>query len=119
MSFSEQSSDGFYTTNPYSYALETTRAIASDEYYTTKNNTIDGLSNNYPLTYNIFNELAHTGNEAKSRNFSGNVGIDIDILKGLKLQTLFGSAMLILLTINGRTNVLIISLVFVDMIMVR
>ena len=90
LSFSEQSSDGFYTTNPYSYALETTRAIASDEYYTTKNNTIDGLSNNYPLTYNIFNELAHTGNEAKSRNFSGNVGIDIDILKGLKLQTLFG-----------------------------
>lgn len=36
LSFSEQSSDGFYTTNPYSYALETTRAIASDEYYTTK-----------------------------------------------------------------------------------
>ena len=56
LSFSEQSSDGFYTTNPYSYALETTRAIASDEYYTTKNNTIDGLSNNYPLTYNIFSD---------------------------------------------------------------
>lgn len=90
LSFSEQKSDGFYTTNPYTYALQTTRAIGPDEYYTTQINTIDGLSNNYLLTYNIFNELAHTGNEAKSRNFSGNVGIDVKIWKGLTLQTLFG-----------------------------
>lgn len=90
LSYSDNSSDGFYTVNPYTYALQTSRAIGSDEFYTTRVNTIAGLTNNYPLSYNIFNELNHTGNQAKVRNFSGNIGLDIDFLKNLKFSTLFG-----------------------------
>jgi TonB-linked SusC/RagA family outer membrane protein len=91
LSLSETTNDGFYTTNPYSYALDTSRAIGANEYYTSFVNTIAELSSNYALKYNIFNELSHTGSNAKVRNFSGSFGVDVDILKNLKLQTLFGA----------------------------
>lgn len=90
LNLSEQNSEGFYTTNPYLYAMNTSRAIGKDEFYTTKVNTILGLFSNYPLTYNIFNELSHTGNEAKSRGFRGSLGINANLLKGLKMDALLG-----------------------------
>ena len=90
LSFAENSNDGFYTTNPYSYAMETSRALDPDVYYTTNLSTFPGLGQNYQLTYNIFNELQHTGAEAKVRSFSGNVNIIYDILKNLKFDTTFG-----------------------------
>ncbi len=90
MSFAETSNDGFYTTNPYSYAMETSRALDADTYYTTNVSTFPGLGQNYLLSYNIFNELQHTGSEAKVRTFSGNINIIYDILKNLKFDTTFG-----------------------------
>lgn len=90
LSFSEQDVNGFYTTNPYTYALNTSRAIGKDEYYTTKVNTIQGLSSNFPLSYNIFNELDHTGNEAKSRSFRGSVSLNANITRDLKFDALVG-----------------------------
>ena len=57
LSFAENSNDGFYTTNPYSYALSTSRALDPDTYYTTNLSTFPGLGQNYQLSYNIFNEL--------------------------------------------------------------
>lgn len=90
LAFSERSADGFYTTNPYSYALNTSRAIGADEYYTTQINTIQGLSSNHALTYNIFNELKHTGNEAKSRTVNASLGANITLTRDLKADLLFG-----------------------------
>lgn len=90
LSFAENSNDGFYTTNPYSYALSTSRALDPDTYYTTNLSTFPGLGQNYQLSYNIFNELQHTGAEAKVRNFSGNLNVIYDILKNLKFDTTFG-----------------------------
>ncbi|MCH3995048.1 MAG: SusC/RagA family TonB-linked outer membrane protein [Prevotella sp.] len=88
LNFSNQDNDGFYTTNPYTYALQTSRTVSPDEYYTTQVNQIAGLSGNYPLKYNIFNELQHTGNKAKVREFNGSIGLNYNIMTGLKLETL-------------------------------
>lgn len=90
LSFAESSNDGFYTVNPYSYAMETSRALDKDTYYTTNQSTFAGLGQNYLLSYNIFNELNHTGADAKVRSFSGNVNVIYDILKNLKFDTTFG-----------------------------
>lgn len=90
LSFSETTSEGFYTVNPYSYAMTTSRALSPDTYYTTSLSTFAGLGQNYLLSYNIFNELNHTGSEAKVRNFSGSVNVGYDILKNLKFETMLG-----------------------------
>lgn len=90
LSFSESTNDGFYTVNPYSYAMTTSRALSPDTYYTTNLSTFSGLGQNYQLSYNIFNELNHTGSEAKVRNFSGSVNVNYDILKNLKFESTFG-----------------------------
>ena len=90
LSFAESTNDGFYTVNPYSYAMETSRALDKDTYYTTNQSTFAGLGQNYQLSYNIFNELNHTGADAKVRSFSGNVNVIYDILKNLKFDTTFG-----------------------------
>ena len=87
LSFAENSNDGFYTTNPYSYAMETSRALDPDVYYTTNLSTFPGLGQNYQLTYNIFNELQHTGAEAKVRSFSGNVNIIYDSSFGFRMSS--------------------------------
>ena len=90
LSFAENSNEGFYTTNPYTYAMETSRALDSDTYYTTSQTQIVNMPQTYQLTYNIFNELNHTGADAKVRNFSGNVNVIYDILKNLKFDATFG-----------------------------
>ena len=90
LSFSDRKSDGFYMVNPLDYALKASRAIGKDEFYTTRLTTVAGLSSNYPLTYNILNELKHTGNEAKVRQTNASVGVNAKILPELTLNTLFG-----------------------------
>jgi len=90
MAFSETTNDGFYTVNPYSYAMTTSRALAPDTYYTTNTSTFSGLGQNYQLSYNIFNELNHTGSQAKNRNFSGTVNVYYDILSNLRAEGLLG-----------------------------
>ena len=90
VSFSDRRSNGFYMVNPSDYALETSRAIAPDERYTTYTSTVPGLSSNFPLTYNIFDEIAHTGNEARIRQTNASVSINAKVLPELTLNGLFG-----------------------------
>lgn len=91
ISFSDRKSDGFYMVNPSDYALETSRAISPDEFYTTRTSTVAGLSSNYLLTYNILNEIAHTGNEVRVRQTNINVGVNAKLLPELSINTLFGA----------------------------
>ena len=90
LSFSDRKSDGFYMVNPLDYAMKASRAIGKDEFYTTRTSTVAGLSSNYPLTYNILNEIAHTSNTAKVRQMDASMGINARILPELSLNTLFG-----------------------------
>lgn len=89
LSFANQKNSGFYSSvNPYTYALQTSRAIEPDVFYTTQVGQVVGLDGSFPLKYNIFNELAHTGNDATIRSFNGQLGLDYKIIKDLRLQGL-------------------------------
>lgn len=90
LSFSDRKSEGFYMVNPSDYALSASRAIGKDEYYTTQVSTVAGLSSNFPLTYNILNEIAHTGNEVNVRQTNASLSVNGNILKDLKFNLLFG-----------------------------
>ena len=90
LSFSDRKSDGFYMVNPSDYALSASRAISKDEFYTTQYSTVPGLSSNFPLSYNILNEIDHTGNEANIRQVNASVGMNAKLHPRLTLNTLFG-----------------------------
>lgn len=91
LSFADRKSESFYMVNPFDYATSTSRAIHPDEYYTTQVTTFPGVgTSNYPLKYNIFNELNHTGNEAKVRSVNASVGLNADLLPGLRANVLLG-----------------------------
>ena len=76
--------------NPSDYALSASRAISKDEFYTTQYSTVPGLSSNFPLSYNILNEIDHTGNEANIRQVNASVGMNAKLHPRLTLNTLFG-----------------------------
>ncbi len=87
-------SDGFFTTNPYDYAYNTSRAISSDDYYpllaaTTDYNTDPTLLAS-PYTYNFLNERAQTANNSQTKNMNAMLEVKYKIIKGLEFGTLFG-----------------------------
>ena len=81
--------DGFYTVDPYSYALSTSRAIPCFDkdgglfFY----NRADGYK------FNILHELSETGNTNDRRSVNINANFNYDILPGVRFESLasFGS----------------------------
>lgn len=99
--YSTRKVDAFYsgnytgTTDPMEYALTTSRALRADEYYVrdtrkTKYQNASGkyVENENDITFNIFNELANTGNSATTKSFNGNLLLNVDIFKDLKGEIL-------------------------------
>lgn len=80
-SASQSETNAFYTgVNPEDYALNTSRTIASDEWYTINESKAqfylsDITAINRDIQYNFLNELKHTGNENKNTKFqiTGNI----------------------------------------------
>ncbi len=91
LSYSNRKAEGFYTVNPMDYALKTSRAISPDEYYTTYTTTMTAVGSNFPLSYNILNELANTGNEIIGRQMKASVSLTARITRGLQFQGSFAT----------------------------
>jgi tonB-linked outer membrane protein, susC/ragA family len=88
LSGSFKTTEAFYKTDPYNYALRTSRAIPcfdeNGEYFYYK------ARNGY--MYNILNEVDQTGNKNDSRGFNVNINLKYDILEGLRYETVLGLA---------------------------
>ncbi len=79
--------NGFHNSiSPYSYASTTSRVLPAFEengelaYYTTR----DGYK------YNVLNELAESGNGNTSNSLNVNIGLNWEIIKGLKYEMALG-----------------------------
>ena len=80
--------------SPYSYALNTSRAVPCYEengnlayyqsYYTYRYNAIDGSYNKYG--YNILNEMANSGSKNTGGTFNASLNFDFKILDWLNYQ---------------------------------
>lgn len=90
INYSNRKSEGFYMVNPLDYALKTSRAIDPEESYVTSTSTMVDLPTNYSLSYNIFNELAHTGNTVLSRQANASVDLTARLLQGLTFKGTLG-----------------------------
>lgn len=92
VNYSNRESEGFYMVNPMDYALNTSRAIHPDEFYTTAVSTVVDLPSNFPLSYNIFNELEHTGNTALVRQINASAVLKARITQNFNLQGTFATS---------------------------
>src|SRR5262249_47400841 len=82
--------NGFYQTDPFTYAQETSRAIPAFD-VNGKPMFYDRIVNGITYQYNIQNELAETGNKNDQRNINANVNLSYNIIPGLRFETLFGA----------------------------
>ena len=86
---SNQTNEGFYGVNPFSYAFNTSRSLPlynHDElYYYSKSS----FSNE--IDFNILNELATTGMETNIRRLGGLINLNAHLLNGLKYTSTFSS----------------------------
>ena len=86
ISISEANTNGFYTSDPYTYASRTNRAIpgynedGSDFYYTKGSGYL----------FNINNELANSGSSNKTLSVNANLNINYHINKNLRFNSLVG-----------------------------
>lgn len=82
----------FYNVNPLDYALKTSRAIPADSFYVTKISTVDQTGNaGVPLHYNIFNELAQTGNTTNTQDVNAIATLNYRILPGLSYTGIYNA----------------------------
>ncbi|HVW62227.1 MAG TPA: SusC/RagA family TonB-linked outer membrane protein [Puia sp.] len=82
--------NGFFTTDPFTYAQETSRAIPAFDAQG-KPAFYDLYNNGEYYKFNILNELAETGNTNDQRSYNGNVNLSYNILPGLRFESLFGA----------------------------
>lgn len=81
---SQKNTDGFYKTDPYSYATSINRAIPA----------YDSIGGNFYYTdrtgylYNVNNELANSTSSNKSLTVNASVNINYDIAKGIRFTSL-------------------------------
>ena len=81
--------NGFYIANPYSYALETSRAIPCfTEDGKRSFHMKQGVNRGY--RFNILNELDETGNTNDQRSFSMTANLDYTLLPGVRFESSFG-----------------------------
>lgn len=91
-------SDGFFSSvNPNEYAYNTSRAIPvrnADgtlfQYTTNQRNTTSGGKIHEELTYNILNEMKHTGASSDVMNMTAQLALNIDLFKGFRYRFLGG-----------------------------
>lgn len=92
---SQSETNAFYTgVNPEDYALNTSRILAADEWYSTNENkaTFVYVENSTQkkitrdIRYNFLNELEHTGNENKNVRFQVTGNLIWNILPELKYE---------------------------------
>ena len=95
MNGSVRDADGYGAgVNPYTYAMNTSRAIPAFEengerafysnYYTYQYNTLLGSKNQY--SYNIFNEMENSYSANRGTNFNASVNLSYKILSWLTYQ---------------------------------
>ncbi|MDR1274137.1 MAG: SusC/RagA family TonB-linked outer membrane protein, partial [Odoribacteraceae bacterium] len=80
------SASAFYRVDPYTYAVQTSRAIpARNE---------DGKLFYYPISgnilYNVLNELAETSNSNQQRSLNATLNVNYTPLPGLRLESMLG-----------------------------
>ncbi|OCX52060.1 SusC/RagA family TonB-linked outer membrane protein [Mucilaginibacter sp. PPCGB 2223] len=85
LSASSRTTDGFYLTDPYSYASKTSRVIPAYD----QSDNLFYYANSAGRQYNIINELNNSGSSNKQQAFNANVSARYDIIKGLTLQSLY------------------------------
>ena len=85
LSGSVSTTSGFYTVDPYGYAIKTSRTISPYGE--------DGKLFYYPsgsYLFNVLNELAETGNSNTNRNLNSSVSLNYTLIPGLRYETAFG-----------------------------
>jgi len=85
---SYRESKGYNGVDPLAYALQTNRAFSPDDFIPKSTALSDYASNELaivppPITYNVRNEIAHSGNTGTVRSMSANLQINYRIAKGL------------------------------------
>ncbi|MEJ2883238.1 SusC/RagA family TonB-linked outer membrane protein [Pedobacter sp. GR22-6] len=85
LSASQSKTNGFYTVDPYNYSRDVNRAIRA---YNT-DGTLNFYQNRSGYLYNTINEINNTGNSNKVLTANASVNANYEIVKGLKLQSMF------------------------------
>ncbi len=84
-------SQGYYGLfNPMTYAINTSRTIDPDFYYSTKAPMFGSNVVERPLHYNALNETRETNSETKTSFLRSQLNLNYEILRGLRFKTTFG-----------------------------
>jgi len=78
-------------TNPYTYALRTSRTVDPDIFYESKEPVYGAFTHPVSLHFNALNEIEQSGNHTKTTEFASSFNLSYNILKGLDFQSLFGA----------------------------
>ncbi|MBO9632971.1 MAG: SusC/RagA family TonB-linked outer membrane protein [Chitinophagaceae bacterium] len=87
-----RSAKGFYTINPYDYAISTSRALHPDSTYPVINANIgsNDFTTTAPLNFNFINERKQTGNTSDNKGVQGILTLQYRILKNLQFESVGG-----------------------------
>lgn len=95
LNYSERKVRTFYTVDPMSYAINTSRALRPDEFYVrgtaSQSGKVDDVSYKFEhdITFNIFNELENTSDRASTKSFDGSLRLNARFFEGLSGEFLF------------------------------
>lgn len=85
LSGAQNTTNGFYIINPYSYTTKTNRAIPAYQ----GNGDLNYYLNSSSFMFNFINERDETGNKNKTLSANGSIDVNYQVIEGLRLQTLF------------------------------
>lgn len=80
------STDAFYQVDPFTYAIQTSRAIPAYG----KNGDLFYYPISGNLMYNVLNELNETGNNNEQRSINTSVNLNYTFIPGLRFESAFG-----------------------------
>ncbi|MCQ4872275.1 SusC/RagA family TonB-linked outer membrane protein [Butyricimonas paravirosa] len=86
LSGSVASTKAFYQVDPYTYAIQTSRAISPYD----DNGKLFFYPMNGALSFNVLNELDETGNSNETRSLNVNVNLNWALAPGIRIESLFG-----------------------------
>ncbi|RKR85099.1 TonB-linked SusC/RagA family outer membrane protein [Mucilaginibacter gracilis] len=85
LSASNKATDGFYQSDPYTYASKSSRVIPAYD----QSGNLFYYANSIGRQYNVINELNNSGSSNKQQTFNANVSAKYDIIRGLTFQSLY------------------------------